>query len=234
MKQWNLGTARSSRPPTASITCFAAAWNQSGGHGAWYGSVAVHATSSNLYGPYTDQGLCWPDWNHGSGHNVSALHLKDGRYAIVESGIRPGVSLFLDSLNGPWSYLGNVQAGFCTQSLQIMLRPDGHYESIISDTTIGIADNVAGPHVAQGSILKETGMSQPIWKTRACRSAVTFLSRHYQQLKPRKAYHFTFLDGIHNWRLQPGYPYDPTADFLRYADGAVIHWNKAERPSVLY
>jgi len=47
----------------------------------------------------------------------------------------------------------------------------------------------------------------------------------------RKAYHLTSTDGIHNWILR-GLAYDPTADFVRYTDGTVNHWNKMERPGV--
>jgi hypothetical protein len=47
----------------------------------------------------------------------------------------------------------------------------------------------------------------------------------------RKAYHLTSTDGIHNWMLR-GLAYDPTADFVRYTDGTVNHWNKMERPGV--
>jgi hypothetical protein len=47
----------------------------------------------------------------------------------------------------------------------------------------------------------------------------------------RKAYHLTSTDGIHNWTLR-GLAYDPTADFVRYTDGTVNHWNKMERPGV--
>ena len=233
MKQWNYWDGKIIKAPDGKYHLFCSRWDQAGGHGAWYGSVAVHATSTNLCGPYTDQGLCWPDWNRGSGHNVSCLQLKDGRYAIVESGIRPGGVFVSDSLNGPWSYLGDVQGKFCTQcNLQIMLRPDGRYQSIISDTTIGIADNVAGPYVAQGSIFEQTGVSPAnmedpcLWFSGGLYHAII---NNWSQ---RKAYHFTSSDGIHNWQLQPGYAYDPKADFVRYTDGTVDHWNKAERPSV--
>jgi hypothetical protein len=47
----------------------------------------------------------------------------------------------------------------------------------------------------------------------------------------RKAYHLTSTDGIHHWTLR-GLAYDPTADFVRYTDGTVNHWNKMERPGV--
>ncbi len=48
----------------------------------------------------------------------------------------------------------------------------------------------------------------------------------------RKAYHITSQDGISNWKLEPGYAYDPTANFIRYSNGTVNHWNKLERPNV--
>jgi hypothetical protein len=47
----------------------------------------------------------------------------------------------------------------------------------------------------------------------------------------RKAMHFTSADGIHNW-VNMGLAYDPTSDFVRYTDGTVNHWYKAERPGV--
>jgi hypothetical protein len=233
MKQWNYWDGQIIKAPDGKYHLFCSRWDQARGHGAWYGSVAVHATSSNLYGPYADRGLCWADWNGGSGHNVSALRLKDGRYAIVESGIRPGGVFVSDSLNGPWSYLGDVQASFCTQcNLHIMLRPDGRYQSIISDSTIGIADNVTGPYVAQGSIFKQTGVSPSNMEDPCLWFSGGLYHVIINNWSKRKAYHFTSLDGIHNWQLQPGNAYDPKADFVRYTDGTVNHWNKAERPSV--
>lgn len=36
---------------------FASRWDQANGHSGWGGSVAVYATSDNLEGPYTDQGM---------------------------------------------------------------------------------------------------------------------------------------------------------------------------------
>jgi hypothetical protein len=47
----------------------------------------------------------------------------------------------------------------------------------------------------------------------------------------RKAYHFTSPDGVTNWKNM-GLAYDPTANFVRYADGTVNHWYKMERFNV--
>ena len=38
---------------------FASRWDESRGHNGWFGSVAVHAVSDSLMGPYVDKGLCW-------------------------------------------------------------------------------------------------------------------------------------------------------------------------------
>ena len=41
----------------------------------------------------------------------------------------------------------------------------------------------------------------------------------------------TSRDGIKDW-TNCGVAYDPSATIVRYPDGTVNHWNKAERPSV--
>ncbi len=48
----------------------------------------------------------------------------------------------------------------------------------------------------------------------------------------RKAFHFTSQDGITNWKLEPDYAYDSSANFIRYTNGTVNHWRKLERPKV--
>ena len=48
----------------------------------------------------------------------------------------------------------------------------------------------------------------------------------------RRAYHLISRDGISGWKFQ-GLAYEPGADFIRYANGVVNHWNKLERPGVV-
>ena len=79
---------------------FASRWDQAKGHHGWGGSKAVHAVSDRLIGPYVDKGLCWPDNLEGKGHNVTALVLPDGRYAVVVSETRPGEVFVSSSLDG--------------------------------------------------------------------------------------------------------------------------------------
>lgn len=221
---------------------FASRWNQSAGHNGWFGSVAVHATSTNLYGPYTDQGLCWPNDQGGKGHNVVPLQLKDGRYAIVVSETRRPADIFVsNSLDGPWSKLGSMSIAsnsysslFSASNVYIMLRPDGRYEAIGRDAVIGISDNILGPYTIQGTNIYA--------KTQGCPTVnmedpvIWYSGGEYHivvnKWDTRKAYHLTSKDGISNWKLQSGYAFDPTSNFIRYTNGTANHWNKLERPNV--
>ncbi|RCX14840.1 dockerin type I repeat protein [Anaerobacterium chartisolvens] len=228
--------------PDGTYHMFASRWNQSAGHNGWFGSVAVHATSSNLYGPYTDKGLCWPNDQGGKGHNVVPFQLKDGRYAILVSETRRPADIFVsNSLDGPWSKLGSVSIAqnsysslYTASNVYIMLRPDGRYGLIERDAVIGISDNVLGPYVIQGTNIyaKTPGcptvnMEDPVmWYSGGLYHIVA------NKWDTRKAYHLTSEDGISNWKLDSGYAYDPTANFLRYTDGTVNRWNKLERPNV--
>ncbi len=221
---------------------FASRWDQSAGHNGWFGSVAVHATSSNLYGPYTDKGLCWPNDQGGKGHNVVPLVLKDGRYAVLVSETRRPAEIFVsNSLDGPWSRLGSVSIAqnaysnyYTASNVYIMLRPDGRYGLIERDGVIGIADNVLGPYTIQGpNIYARTSgcptvnMEDPVmWYSGGQYHIVV------NKWDTRKAYHLTSADGISNWKLDTGYAYDPTAKFIRYTNGTVNRWEKLERPNV--
>lgn len=221
---------------------FASRWDQSAGHNGWFGSVAVHATSSNLYGPYTDKGMIWPNDLGGRGHNVVPFQLKDGRYAVLVSETRRPADIFVsNSLDGPWSKLGSVSIAnnqysnlYTASNVFIMLRPDGKYGLIERDGVIGISDNVCGPYTIQGTnIFASTPGCPTVNMEDPC---MWYSGGKYHVLgnkwDTRKAYHLTSKDGIANWKLESGIAYDPTTNFLRYEDGTVNHWNKIERPNV--
>ncbi|WP_242855898.1 hypothetical protein [Ruminiclostridium josui] len=69
---------------------FASRWDQSAGHNGWFGSAAIHATSTNLYGPYTDQGLCWPNDQAVKAITWFPFNLKMGGMLLllVKQGVR--------------------------------------------------------------------------------------------------------------------------------------------------
>ncbi|HCS66491.1 MAG TPA: carbohydrate-binding protein [Cellvibrio sp.] len=230
------------KAPDGTYHMFGSRWNQVDGHYAWGSSVAIHATSSNLYGPYIDQGMLWPNDHDGKGHNVFPLQLKDGRYGIVASETLPGTMYIADNLNGPWVKAGNMQIAsgpyadkFTMSNVSIMLRPDGKYEAIQRNGVIAIADSFVGPYVVQGSGplwnqisgMETTNIEDPvIWYSGGLYHVIA------NQWNAGKAFHLTSVDGIKNWKLQPGYAYYPTADFIRYTNSTVNHYTKLERPSV--
>lgn len=213
---------------------FASRWDESWGHGGWFSSVAVHAVSNTLMGPYVDKGMCWPDDQGGRGHNVTALEMPDGRYAIVVSETRPCEVYVSKSLDGPWEHLGTItvagEPGWHASNVAIMVRPDGKYEFTQREGRIYISDKgILGPYVAQGNSVFPSeipNLEDPcIWYSGGLYHIVV------NSWSTRIAYHLTSLDGIHNW-VNRGIAYDPRESIVRYPNGTVNHWNKAERPSV--
>ena len=155
MQQWNYWDGKILKGPDGKYHLFASRWEQSRGHKGWGGSKAVHAVSDHLTGPYVDKGLCWPDDQGGKGHNVTALQLPDGRYAIVVSETRPGAVFVSDSLDGPWKLLGNLtvegQPKWRASNEIVLARPDGRFEMLGRGGIVRISDHdVLGPYVVQG------------------------------------------------------------------------------------
>ncbi|HEY5471138.1 MAG TPA: hypothetical protein VIK07_11500 [Bacteroidales bacterium] len=89
-RQWSYWDGQIIKGPDGRYHIFASRWDQAGGHMARGNSLAVYAISNNLLGPYVDQGLCWPDNQGGKGHNVTALVLPVGRYAVVITSLASG------------------------------------------------------------------------------------------------------------------------------------------------
>ena len=221
---------------------FASRWDQARGHGGWGGSLAVHAVSDKLMGPYVDKGICWPDNQGGKGHNVTALVMPDGRYAVVVSETRPGDVFVSKSLDGPWEHLGSIQVatnefsrGGRMSNVSIMVRPDGNFMIVPRSGAILLSkDGILGPYIVQGPSVYPSVAGLPL---RNLEDPVVWYSGGIYHIvvngwSDRKAYHITSPDGIKDWTFR-GMAYDPTKDFLRYADGTVNHWNNIERPGVL-
>jgi hypothetical protein len=217
---------------------FSSRWPQTGGHGAWPQSVAVHSVSDNVIGPYIDKGMCWPDDLAGKGHNVTALVLPgDEGFAVVVSETRPTPDVYTSkSLDGPWVKKGTIQGGVQNSNISIMLRPDGDFEIVPRNGHVYIAqkaDGILGPYkdMTNGSIFP-AGQQYPNMED----PCVFYAGGCYQVIvnswSTRKAYHLTSKDGINNW-VNRGLAYDPTTNFVHYTDGTVNHWAIMERPGVL-
>jgi hypothetical protein len=241
MKQWDYWDGRIIKGPDGKYNMFASRWDQAVGHNGWNGSKAIHAVSDSPLGPYVDKGLLWPDNEGGKGHNVEALALPDGRYAVMVSETRPLDVFISSSLDGPWEYQGTIKIdanGFSAPGRASndcpMVRPDGSFEIVERHGIIMISkDNIMGPYEVQGTgIFSHT----PDLPTKDMEDPVIWYSGGMYHIvvncwSSRVAYHLTSPDGIHDWKNR-GVAYDPDKDFIRYTDGTVNHWNKIERPGV--
>ena len=225
---------------TGTYYMFASRWDEANGHNGWFGSNAVYATSDNLYGPYTDKGLLWPNDQSGKGHNVwpLELHKKDphGKYAIVVSETRAGDVFVSDSLDGPWENIGQLQVneGYWQSNTCLIARPDGKYEIINRNGDIAVSDDLLGTYEVQTRNIWGQVRGMP---TECIEDAVMWYSDGLYHVTvnkwdARNAYYLTSENGIDGWKLNEGSAYQPDEDFLRYTDGTVNHWNKIERPNV--
>jgi hypothetical protein len=241
MKQWDYWDGKIIKGPDGKYHLFCSRWDQARGHGEWWNSKAVHAVSDNLFGPYVDKGLCWPDSEGGRGHNVTALQLADGRYAIVISETRPGTVYVSKSLDGPWELLGKITVAgdpnWHASNEIVLLRPDGNYEMFGRPGVVMISTNgVVGPYGAQGPGIYPGIAGMPQHDRQNLEDPVLWFSGGLYHVtvnnwSDRKAYHLTSTNGIDGWTYR-GIAYEPTADFIRYTDGAVNRWTKLERPSI--
>ncbi|MFQ7550179.1 MAG: hypothetical protein ACLRMZ_07665 [Blautia marasmi] len=79
-----------------------AVMKEKNGYPGWKRSEAIYAVSDNLYGPYEDQGMLWPDYYEGAGHNVYPFVLS-GNDPLYEEGYRYGIVL-----GDPWEVQGTI------------------------------------------------------------------------------------------------------------------------------
>jgi hypothetical protein len=241
MKQWDYWDGKILKAPDGKYHLFASRWDQARGHNGWFGSQAVHAMSESLIGPYVDKGLCWPTNGGGRGHNVTALMLPDGRYAVVISETRPGTVFVSKSPDGPWEELGRITVAdnprWRASNESVLLRADGNFEMFGRAGVVMISTNgVLGPYVAQGPAIYAGIAGMPQHSRQNLEDPAIWFSGGLYHIvvnnwSDKKAYHLTSEDGIHGWTYR-GVAYDPTRDFVRYTDGTVNHWAKLERLGV--
>ncbi len=245
MKQWCYWDGQIIKSPDGKYHLYASRWDQSTGHGGWWGSSAVHAVSDNLIGPYIDKGLCWPEDQKGKGHNVTALVMPDGRYAIIISETRPGTVYVSKSPDGPWEKLGEMKVdenGFKgtghMSNVSIMVRPDGDYMIVPRSGAVWISkEGILGPYIVQGPSIYPNLPGLPQEDLRNFEDPVVWFSSGLYHIvvnnwSQRRAYHLTSKDGIHDWKFR-GLAYDPRLSFVKYTDGTINHWDKLERPGIV-
>ena len=122
--------------------------------------------------------------------------------------------------------------------MSVILRPDGGYEIVQRSGQILISkDNVLGPYEVQGDSIYRRLPGLPQDHLERLEDPVIWFSGGWYHIVvnnwgDRRAYHLISRNGITGWKFQ-GLAYEPDADFIRYANGTVNHWNKLERPGVL-
>ena len=241
MSKWAYWDGKIIKGPDGKYHLFGSRWDQAGGHAGYPNSVAIHAVSDAVLGPYVDQGICYPDNQGGKGHNVTAIAMSDGRYGIVVSDTRPGDLFLSSSVEGPWAFQGHIPIDSnghtttrLTDNMSIMQRPDGRYMIVPLGGFVMISDTgITGPYkVVTDNIFPQNVAGYPS----ATREdpVVWFSGGQYHVLvddyHDRKAMHLTSPDGI-TWKYKD-LAYDPTTDMVRYTDGTVNHWFKLERVGV--
>ena len=228
------------RGPDGKYHMYASRWPQSSGHSGWGKSVAVHAVSDTLIGPYVDKGMAYTDSN-GKGHNVTASMLPDNTWTVIVSDTRPGDIFTSSAIDGPWTFKGSItvnanglDSSGTTKNLSLMILPDKSYLMATRfGTMMTTPSNLLGPWTVQAAKVFTSPAGYPsgsredpvIW----CSGGQYHLVYNYYDL--RKARHMVSPDGIKNWK-DMGLAYDPTANFIRYTDGTVNHWYKLERAAV--
>ena len=227
--------------PEGKYHLFCSRWDQSLGHQGYYGSVAIHAVSDNLLGPYVDKGICYPDNEGGKGHNVTAIALKDGRYGILVSDTRPGALFLSNSLDGPWVYQGNIKwdnnghtTRRLTDNMSILERSDGKFMIVPLGGFVGISDNgINGTY----KVMTDNIFPLNVPGYGSCREDpnLWYSGGMYHVVVDdycnRKALHLTSPDGINNWTYA-GAAYASAVDFVRFTDVTTLtsnRWYKMER-----
>lgn len=259
MARWNYWDGQILKGPDGRYRLFASRWDQSLGHVGWEKSLAVGAVAKSPLGPYRDTGLLWPTDEGGKGHNVIALRLPDGRYAVVVSETRNGDVFTAPSIDGPWRKLGSITVDqslhnslftpgdtpgtgnpkpWHASNLSLIARPDGGFEIVQRSGQILISTTgILGPYKVMGDSVFRDLPGLPQNDLSAFEDPVIWHSGGWYHIvvnhwRNRVAYHLISRDGITGWRFQ-GLAYEPGADFIRYTSGQVNHWNKLERPGVL-
>jgi hypothetical protein len=211
---------------------FMSTWSGSAGFNpGWTGSDAFHAVSQQgVLGPYQRQGYVYTNNGSHKGHNVSALELADGSYAVVVSEIVPFTIYKSNSLDGPWtSCVAQIQSNGVNagtdahydSNVSLTVRHDGRFEIVQRHGLIAIADTLCGPYKMQKPTWAYPTANRPtidsIYPRRTSIPDVsnpTFAWEEdphiwmsggvyhvlYSGSGDRVGYHLYSPDGIHDWK----------------------------------
>jgi MYXO-CTERM domain-containing protein len=218
----------------------------------WLSSDAYHAVSqTNVLGPYQRQDYVYNNNGSHKGHNVSAVELPGGDYAVIVSEVVPFTIYRSSSLDGPWTGCQPTsQIG--ASNISLFPRHDGKFEIVERNGAIAIADTLCGTYVKQKPIVsyqqagtdsiypKRTaipGVSNPaftwqedphIWRSAGVYHVI------YSGSGDRVGWHLYSADGI-SWK-DNGYAWSPRdypKIFCYEGTTTCTQWYKMERPGVV-
>jgi MYXO-CTERM domain-containing protein len=219
---------------------------------SWQGSDAYHAISqTNVLGPYVRQDFIYTNNGSHKGHNVSAVELPDGTYAVVVSEVVPFTIYKSSSLDGPWTGCQpTTQIG--ASNISLFPRHDGKFQIVERNGTIAISDTLCGTYVKQKPTCSYTqngtdsiypkrtsipGVSNPaytwqedphIWRSGGIYHVI------YSGSGDRVGWHVYSVDGI-AWK-DNGYAWSPRdyqKIFCYEGTTTCTQWYKMERPGVV-
>ena len=232
---------------------FMSTWSGTAGFNpGWQNSDAYHAISAQgVLGPYQRQGFVYTNNGSHKGHNVTAVELPDGSYAVVVGEVVPLTIYKSTSLDGPWTACSpSSQVG--ASNVSLVPRHDGKFQIVERNGTIAIADTLCGTYVKQRPTVSYTqngadsiypkrtsipGVSNPVYTWQEdphiWRSGGTY---HviYSGSGDRVGWHVYSADGI-NWK-DNGYgwsPRDYQKIFCYEGSTTCNQWYKMERPGVV-
>jgi len=221
----------------------------------WLNSDAYHAVSeTNVLGPYVRKDYVYTNNGSHKGHNVSAVELPDGTYAVVVSEVVPFTIYKSSSLDGPWTGC-QPQTDIGASNISMFPRHDGKFQITERHGQIAISDTLCGHYVKQnptctytqssdaaGSIYPRRtsipGVSNPqftwqedphIWRSGGTYHII------YSGSGDRVGWHVYSPDGITGWK-DNGYAWSPRDYQKIFCYEGSTHcdaWYKMERPGVV-
>jgi MYXO-CTERM domain-containing protein len=229
---------------------FHSTWAGSTGFQNWMSSDAFHSISeTNVLGPYKRQDYVYSSHK---GHNVSAIEVPDGSYAVVVGEIVPLTIYKSSSLDGPWTGC-SPQSDVGASNVSLFPRHDGKFQIVERNGTIAIADTLCGHYVKQKPTTSYTqNATDSVYPKRTSIPGVTNPSYAWQEdphiwrsggtyhviysgSGDRVGWHVYSSDGITNWK-DNGYAWSPRdyqKIFCYEGSTTCTAWYKMERPSVV-
>lgn len=233
---------------------FMSTWSgENGFNPGWRDSDAYHAISEDsVLGPYLPQGFIYDNGGSHRGHNVTALELPDGKYAVVVSETVPFTIYTSSSLDGPWTSC-QPQIDVASSNVSLIARHDGKFQVVERYGNIAIADTLCGHYVKQQPTCSyPTDNADTIYPTRDSIPNVPNPTFDWQEdphiwrsggvyhviysgSGDRVGWHVYSEDGLTNWQ-DNGYAWSPREyDRLFCFEGTDTcnQWYKMERPGVV-